>query len=967
MSDRTQTYAEIQKTLEALGLVPAGSVKELLEPPAEPVPVAESSKTAARAHSGPNPGAEGNDRKTTPGDSRRRFLMNSNSTPLDLRAGTPLDLRPDVIVHDGFLGTIGLIHVLWDPHSASSTFIKQCIDRATYLRHLLVERLSPGAADARSGYAVEVVFAMPTSAQAGSLTTPRVASVLGTTLRELVGQSTALHAIGINLWNLDASADPKSSPEIRRAFCWLLFHCYSWWPSKPTALPGATPAAAPPSTTPPACGFGALKEVSLTNFRLPGNRTLMLGAPSEAESPLHLVHGPNGSGKSSLAECFELALTHRIERIGSEDHSKVATNSTLKIPGAAATLRLEFASGDALQGKVARSGIEWITPLPGTQNPSAWPQMPACEAAAVRMDQKLADALSQSLPQRRAQLLLSAFFSHDYQQLLKGRSAENEAAKLAADFLQKLPEAVRLRFQADKAQTATGAVQVDAEKTLKELSWLSGQDLQWEQLLQMSGLASDTLPALKPVIESSLYDYVVKMGRMSVDEATAAAKKLDEGLQGVLKQWYPLRPQLEDAAKVLQNHGAGLTPAVKPSIDDPARHFNEWLELVALSDLLEQEHRLLETLNQATADGHQFSPSAQPILSGTNPPTAQARQSTLATLRGRLARHRAELAASLGRDSSVPASIIPLERLNPEALDHLAARGFFGPDLKTLDRPMSAALRQAVQDQKVQEVRGQNSAVIRIGEPSWGVAWEQQLRALSRSLAELAPRFESLNFSDLLTNLRRLRAAAETMSGVGKAAQEHLAQILKSDGPLTNAINELVALLTPARWAYQDVISKLNLDGTSEALDLQESDGVAAALRLNTAELNALALSMFLLCARLSPNPLRLIVLDDPLQNMDELTVTTVARGLGRVMRLWQEWDRGSDHPWRVLLTLHGEENIERIRTEVPSITHFLQWLTPDPESDLGSERVIVKRHQSLMPSRLQDLSALIFPAVAGS
>jgi hypothetical protein len=167
-------------------------------------------------------------------------------------------------------------------------------------------------------------------------------------------------------------------------------------------------------------------------------------------------------------------------------------------------------------------------------------------------------------------------------------------------------------------------------------------------------------------------------------------------------------------------------------------------------------------------------------------------------------------------------------------------------------------------------------------------------------------------------------------------------------------------MLTPARWAYEDAISRLNLEGAAETFDLQARDGISTALRLNTAELNTLALAMFLLCARLSPNPLRLIILDDPLQNMDELTVTTVARGLGRMMRLWQVWDRNAAQPWRVLLMLHSADDLERIRSEVPCITHWLQWLSPDTQADLDAPEVAVSRQASLLGSSMQALDQLI-------
>jgi hypothetical protein len=68
------------------------------------------------------------------------------------------------------------------------------------------------------------------------------------------------------------------------------------------------------------------------------------------------------------------------------------------------------------------------------------------------------------------------------------------------------------------------------------------------------------------------------------------------------------------------------------------------------------------------------------------------------------------------------------------------------------------------------------------------------------------------------------------------------------------------------------------------------------------------------------------MVLDDPLQNMDELTVTTLARGIAKVSRLWS--DR-----WKLLLFFHGQEDRERFRREVPLATYLLPWFSLGEEA----------------------------------
>src|SRR6476619_5447780 len=67
--------------------------------------------------------------------------------------------------------------------------------------------------------------------------------------------------------------------------------------------------------------------------------------------------------------------------------------------------------------------------------------------------------------------------------------------------------------------------------------------------------------------------------------------------------------------------------------------------------------------------------------------------------------------------------------------------------------------------------------------------------------------------------------------------------------------------------------------------------------------MNSFTLALLLLCAPSLPNPLRLLVLDDPLQNMDEMTVSSLARGIGRLVRIYPAG-------WRIVALFHAEEDL---------------------------------------------------------
>jgi hypothetical protein len=192
-----------------------------------------------------------------------------------------------------------------------------------------------------------------------------------------------------------------------------------------------------------------------------------------------------------------------------------------------------------------------------------------------------------------------------------------------------------------------------------------------------------------------------------------------------------------------------------------------------------------------------------------------------------------------------------------------------------------------------------------------------------------------------------------------RTAVNELVKLLGNDGPFSRAINELMALMTPARWAYEDLITHADLEHATQQIDLKV-DGISADLRFNTAELNTLALSFFLLCAKgVEANPFRSLVLDDPLQNMDEFTVTTVARGLGKLLAVWAEQDGSDAARWQVLLFLHAEEDIERMRNEIPCAVYYLPWLSPEPGASDSKNPPKVQKESSWMQGSLQNLDGV--------
>ncbi len=248
-------------------------------------------------------------------------------------------------------------------------------------------------------------------------------------------------------------------------------------------------------------------------------------------------------------------------------------------------------------------------------------------------------------------------------------------------------------------------------------------------------------------------------------------------------------------------------------------------------------------------------------------------------------------------------------------------------------------------------------AGVGIGEKEgWAASLIKDLKAMIKACedlketAEISPPWPGKTTPEAFSIARQKH---ETWSTKARAVDDAFLQ--KLEGDFSSAINELMALTTPARWAYEDFTLRYQkADGRDPSLTLQSPDAtdeIPANARLNTAELSLFAITLFLLCARRNHNPFNLLILDDPLKNMDELTVIAMARGLAKVLRLWE------DEKWQLLVLLHGQGDVDRLSREVPSTVYALPWLSPARQgNDRKAERLDKKSHPSTALQRLDDL-----------
>lgn len=360
---------------------------------------------------------------------------------------------------------------------------------------------------------------------------------------------------------------------------------------------------------------------------------------------------------------------------------------------------------------------------------------------------------------------------------------------------------------------------------------------------------------------------------------------------------------------------------------------DRWLERCALADVTDKLTQVAETLSQAAQRGWRGEQEEIEQLVERHAYNPQ-ELADLRSLRDRLRRERDE-------ELSVVMSFQPSE--DPDATAAATGQELSPEQIRALDAvgpwliPPSFLEDHEPFGQLVAEAHRSKSHVTLgktvVGGEGWAEELVQRLSGLEKVCGSLdlergeeplpwpsdsrpPPAFETARESYQAWRVAVGRESRTFLRRIGLAGDAADGESL-----IGKALNELLALFTPARWAYDDLNLSHRMEGRKHSLDFTTGeDGASAALRLNTAELNTFTVTLFLLCALRVDNPLRLLILDDPLQNMDELTVTTLARGLAKVMRLWPE-------EWQLIMMLNSADDLDRFRREAPAAAYFLPWL----------------------------------------
>lgn len=839
-----------------------------------------------------------------------------------LRVDFHFDIQPDVLIYDSKLGTLGLVKLI-DAAGAVADQVHNLVDRATYVRHLV---LLDRKRENRAPFSVELVIVTPPDEQANT--------DVGQALRTIAGSTQYLQSIGVNVLRASTGTPPFQPTDLRRAFPWLLVATRNWYRSA---------AAIPPSNgANGSSSAGDLLTLTLQDYRLRGQRTVSLSE----DHHVHLVHGRNGSGKSSLVEALEFLLTGSVRRLESTtDYDAVVRNRDAGTP---AKISLSYRDGSA-------------GPFEVTRPMSPAPLPPGLNAASFRLDQTVMDQLARATADKRHKLFGEAFFP----EAADAYTAYEQAAARAREAMQALPENLRMRLDG----VAAGSGDAPESAVLDSLSWLDKP-----RTALSLGRIAECLP-LKPSVLADLGSLDANLATTLAewDKAPPRLSQLAERLKPVDDAVLALRRVSRDTLDQLQlaAQALGDVQGWRPTAVRPAEEFSEalntWLERSALADLAERQYQLARMLKDARERGWELD-WQEPL--GLFEPTSLT-EDELGLLKQRGDIWATERDASLNRLRQPPAETAQAARRSRRR-SAARTRRPSGGHIRALDTvtawlgipspvPLGQVLAQAMESGNP----GTFGTIV-VGSDNWAQPLLDRVTTLAEAVRQLnlltdtPGMLSAAHRANLLADVRRSQAGLQAArAGVSQTffRQLEMASEGKAGQSLIEAINELMALFTPARFAYRDI--RLVVEDQPErrlrlvitkAADEAAAKDADADLVFNTAELNVFTVALFLLCARRVANPLRLLVLDDPLQNMDELTITYVARGLANLMRLWPA-------DWRILLLFHGEDELERFRLELPGAVYKLPWLTHSRDAAATPINPDKERSSS---SQLQDISGLI-------
>ena len=789
----------------------------------------------------------------------------------------------DMLLIDSTSGSIGLIKQLRCANNKEQ--LDAAIDVANYLRHLIISY--------KMKFHVELVLVIPQKTNDSEQTSQ--ANVLDY-LNELMLETNYLHALGISILHFYPNAEkPFEDTDFDKCFAWLLLR-YQNWMKKDESHTSAE--------------YDLIKEIHLKNYRCWINHAVEFNQ----EHQIHLIHGNNGAGKSTFSEALELLLTNDIKRFKQQNidnYADILKNNNTQVQ----EIHMNLKSLRCDDGKAMCKGV--IERKYQLSEENKWQQTtnqpnlkPLHSAYNFRLDQPLINDLLEGEDSKRTISLLSAFFPEELSQ----RNIQQEKDK-------KLRSISTLLGLDEMRTLKNSTTDLDNEQVLNRLQCLQFDDwkLTAQDFFQLLGIRLEDIKTFS-ILEESIVDWIEQIESGELEINLDAIDQLDRGIAALRSKFPEIKGHLE-TARILLDEGAdgvaGWHIKAEVTKEPSGVLLNNWLEAWIFTETNEQALKTANTLAKATLSNWQI-PQDSNYLNHV-----KTDEESLSLLTAEVKKYK-ELHKTLekkvaalwkkGDDKKRAIYKSTLSNNDIKALNYISdyldlkIRGKLGDYLK-------AAMNQQTMD----------SSFLLL--PGWATEHLEKVLSLNNALnvfgEERILNITRIPFKNQLTQYKNLLSELQELKKLEqKQKQTFFAKMTDLIAPL----NELLSLSTSASWQYKTIqLKKKGTNGeetTSTTYGQTDHDATAI---LNTAELNLFTVCLFFLCAPRLENPYRLLLLDDPLQNMDELTVTTLARSLSKVFRLWRKTPHFKH--WQVLFLFHGEDDLERFVQEVFAARYNLPWL----------------------------------------
>lgn len=798
-----------------------------------------------------------------------------------------LEISSELLIYDPSLMTLGIVF------RAEGDDLEQAVSRSINSACFAVHLLRKAGGEQRQPVSVELVAVLDREDERRF--------EFGELLQRFAKRTTFLHAVSINV--VEYSDGQLVESGLPRAFAWLLFHTrkrYEAYSPRGTAQ--------------------YVESIELENYRMRGKRVFEL----DPTARVHLFHGRNGTGKSTLTEALELALTGAVQRLRGHDYLTAIRNRSLD-EQSAVKIRIE-SDGGTDEFDVKASGVD-----PAVQQP--------IHANAFRLDQTFMTRVVHATALERARILLEAFFpaeAVEYDEFDQRREVARAAMGLLPSKLHQRWPGTDDEARARAFASDTGWID-DPTRTRSKIDWLAHL-----------GVPVDLMARIArgyPDLEQVLSEWASPDPK-STEEFSTWARRIDEMLPGIFESVGDLSEMFEIADSVLRGPLQGWVAGTSTDgAVDFERTLNDALEKRALSDILRRRGVLARAVSLAIQ--REWDP---PLLEALDQDQigewAEVDADSLLEAAEELARDGDALMSRLREFGAAPTLRVSesapppqLTRRQVEAFSEVG-RFCFGAE--------SGDLGELV-DESTRTASARTFADLVIGDANFVGRLSRVMRECREDLDQLLsiPEAERSTSEHLMQMEEARRATLRFLESADTVMARFESRIESLQSPL----NELCALFTPARWAYEDINLRSRNDEGRQVFGVELKGRVRADLIFNTAQLNTFSVALFLLCAFEVNSRYRLIVLDDPLQNMDELTVTTLARGMAKLVHVLPEG-------WRVVMLFHGEDDLERFRHELPAAVYKLEWLTPGDARQEPS----IRRDNSLSwsPTLAPDLSGLL-------